>query len=366
MSDWGPRALIDHAALRHNLARVAAAAPGRHIWAVIKSDAYGHGIRQVAETLDRADGFAVARVEEAVRLREGGTRHPLLVLGGFFDQKELMAASRHRLDIAVHQDYQLRLLESTPLPRPLRAWLKVDTGMGRLGFHLQEAREAARRLAVCRGCAGAPRWMTHLADADDLTDPLTPEQARVLLALAEPGEELSIANSAGVLGWPETHGDWVRPGIMLYGVSPFLNEVGSKRGLLPVMTLEARLIARRNLRRGDRVGYGGSYVCPQDMPAGVVAIGYGDGYPRHARSGTPVLVNGARVPVIGRVSMDLLILDLRGHPQVSVGDPVVLWGRGLPVEEVATMAETIGYELLTGVTRRVRVEHRNRARATDV
>jgi alanine racemase len=199
--------------------------------------------------------------------------------------------------------------------------------------------------------------MTHLADADDLGDPLTPQQVRVILSLAEPGVELSMANSAGVLGWPETHGHWVRPGIMLYGVSPFLNEVGSERGLLPVMTLEARLIARRRLRRGDRVGYGGSYVCPEDMPGGVVAIGYGDGYPRHAPSGTPVLVNGRRVPLIGRVSMDLLVLDLRSQPDAQVGDPVVLWGRGLPVEEIAALAGTIGYELLTGVTRRVRFEH---------
>jgi len=359
MNDWGPRALIDHAALRHNLAQVRAAAPGRRVWAVLKADAYGHGLPQVAETLAQADGFAVARVEEALRLREGGVHRPLLVLGGFFDRDQLKVASRHRLDVVLHQHYQLALLESTPLERPVRTWLKVDTGMHRLGFHLDEAGAAARRLAACPGCAGAPCWMTHLADADDLADRLTSQQTRLMRSVADPGAELSIANSAGVLGWPETHAHWVRPGIMLYGVSPFLNEVGSQRGLLPVMTLEARLIARRTLRRGERVGYGGTYVCPQDMPGGVVAIGYGDGYPRHAPSGTPVLVNGSRVPLVGRVSMDLVIVDLRSRPDARVGDSVVLWGRGLPVEEVAAMAGTIGYELLTGVTRRVRFEHCN-------
>jgi alanine racemase len=270
----------------------------------------------------------------------------------------LIAASRQGLDLVVHQGYQLELLETTPLERPLRVWLKLDSGMHRLGFSPEEAPGAARRLAACSNCEGSPRWMTHLADADDLSDPLTPQQVRLFLSLAEPGAELSIANSAGLLGWPETYGDWVRPGIMLYGVSPFLDEVGSQRGLWPVMTLEARLIARRWLRRGERVGYGGTYVCPEDMPGGVVAIGYGDGYPRHAPSGTPVLVNGRRVPLIGRVSMDLVVLDLRSQPEARVGDPVVLWGRGLPVEEIASLAGTIGYELLTGVTRRVRFEHR--------
>jgi alanine racemase len=204
--------------------------------------------------------------------------------------------------------------------------------------------------------------MTHLARADDPADPCTDRQCRRFLALPESrGTRLSIGNSAGLLAWPQTRRDWVRPGIMLYGVSPFLGETAADRDLEPVMTLETALIAIHPCAAGEAVGYGGTYVCPETLPVGVAAIGYGDGYPRHAPSGTPVLVRGRRVPLIGRVSMDLITLDLRGVPEARVGDRVTLWGRGLPVEEIAQAAGTIGYELLCGVAARVTLVHRDPA-----
>ncbi len=358
--DFRPRALIDHAALRHNLTRVRSAAPGRRIWAVVKANAYGHGLAEVAVGLaPAADGLAVARIDEALALRRAGVSGPVLVLEGPHDPAELEQASRQRLEIVVHQPFQAELLEAAKLPRPLPVWLKVDTGMHRLGLAPEAAADLGTRLRDCRNCLGAPRWLTHLANGDDLKDPYTQRQLAQMQPFAGPDAVLSMANSAGILGWPASHGDWVRPGIMLYGVSPFIGELGPERGLRPAMSLEARLISVKRVPRGAPVGYGGSYVCPEEMPVGAVAIGYGDGYPRHAPSGTSVLVNGRRVPLIGRVSMDLITLDLRSQPQARPGDPVRLWGPDLPVAEVAAVAGTIGYELLCRLTRRLRFEHIN-------
>jgi alanine racemase len=253
----------------------------------------------------------------------------------------------------VHQAEQLRLLEGAPLSVPLSVWLKIDTGMHRLGFAPAAARRAFERLRACRA-VGEVRLMSHLASADDCRDPSTRKQLELFLPLARAlGVEASCANSAGVIAWPDSHLDWVRPGLMLYGATPMLDTSSEALGLKPVMTLATALIAVQLRQRGDAIGYGGDYRCPEDMPVGVAAIGYGDGYPRHAPPGTPVLLNGRVVPLIGRVSMDMITLDLRTQPDARIGDPVVLWGEGLPVEEVAQRAGTVAYELLCHVAERI-------------
>jgi alanine racemase len=352
-----PQAEIDYTALRENLSRVRDAAPNSRIWAVIKANGYGHGLLGVARALGEADGVAVARVGEGLTLRKSGFEQPIMVLEGPLSPDELHSAAAGRLSISIHHGFQLEMLEAVRTARSLDVWLKVDTGMHRLGFGAHQAKQAFDRLCGCDSVRGTPSVMTHLANADDPNDDLTREQIRRLESLTTelPATSLSAANSAGILGWPETHLDWVRPGIMLYGISPFLGETGARRGLKPVMTLRASLIAVNACPAGETVGYGGSYTCPENMPVGVVGIGYGDGYPRHTPGGTPVLLNGLGVPLIGRVSMDMLTVDLRSQPDAGVGDPVVLWGKGLPVEEIADAAGTIAYELLCGVTTRVAI-----------
>jgi alanine racemase len=351
----GPRALINHAALRHNLSVVRRFAPSSRVWAVIKADAYGHGMVQAAHGLAGADGYAVARLEEAVRLREAGVEKPVLVLEGAFSREEVDLACRHRLELALHHRKQIALLEQRPDAAMLPLWIKVDTGMHRLGMPPDAVPAVLDWLSRC---PQPPGLMTHLANSDDSSDPLTDAQCERLRALAgEGGYRLSIGNSAGIVAWPGSRTDWVRPGIMLYGASPLQGRSASDLGLRPVMTLRTQLIAVNRLRRGDAVGYSGTWVCPEDMPVGVAAVGYGDGYPRQAPSGTPVLIRGCRLPIVGRVSMDLITIDLRGLPEARVGDAVTLWGEGLPVDEIAGWAGTIAYELLCRLTRRVRVDY---------
>jgi len=348
------RALIDIPALRHNFQQVRKAAPGRRILAVVKADAYGHGVERVARALDDADGFAVARIEEGRALRAIGIARPVLLLPGVCGGKELAAAATLDLDLVVHHDSQIASLERASLRQPARVWLKVDTGMHRLGFAPEHVASARQRLEACPSVDAPVRLMTHLARADERDDASTREQIARFLSLEKRGEsQTSLANSAGVLGWPDSHGDWVRPGIMLYGISPFAGGRGEAEGLRPVMTFTSRLIAVNRLRKGDAIGYGGTWSCPEDMPVGVVAVGYADGYPRHAPVGTPVLVNDVRVALVGRVSMDLVSVDLRSQPTAMPGDPVILWGRGLPVEEVAEHVGSIGYELVSRIAPRV-------------
>lgn len=351
------RAVIDLSALRHNFRKAREAAPESRILAVVKADAYGHGLERVASELADADGFGVARIEEAERLRAAGIERPVVLLSGSSAAEELAEAARLDVAVVIHHDSQLTALEGARPERPLRAWLKVDTGMHRLGFDPQDVPEVLHRLEARAGVAKPLCLMTHLARADERGDASTHEQIRRLRALATAtGVEVSIANSAGVLGWPASHGDWNRPGIMLYGISPFVGGRAAHEGLRPVMTFSSRLIAVKRIRRGEAIGYGGTWTSPEDMPVGVVAAGYGDGYPRHAPSGTPVLVNDARVALVGRVSMDMLSVDLRAQPAARPGDPVILWGRGLPVEEVAEHVGSIGYELVTRIAPRVATE----------
>ncbi len=348
------RALIDISALRHNFQQVRESAPGRRILAVIKADAYGHGAARVARALDETDGFAVARTEEGEALRAIGVTKPVLLLSGVSGRDELALAAKLGLDLVVHHESQVVKLERASLGKPVAVWLKVDTGMHRLGFAPEQLASIWQRLRICPSVATTIRLMSHLARADERDNASTREQIARFRSLEIAGEaETSLANSAGVLGWPESHGDWVRPGIMLYGISPFVGARGESHGLRPVMTLTSRLIAVNKLKRGDAIGYGGTWICPEDMLVGVVAVGYGDGYPRHAPAGTPVLVNDSRVALVGRVSMDLVTVDLRTQPAARPGDPVILWGRGLPAEEVAEHVGSIAYELVTRIAPRI-------------
>lgn len=361
------RAVIDLDALRHNLQRAKAVNPKAKQYAVIKANAYGHGMVSAALALEDADGFAVASLDEALELRAAGIKQTILLLEGFFQADELEQIQHYDLEIVVHHAVQLDSLESTLKNisnhkniKPIIVWLKVDTGMRRLGFEVADVSTAWQRLVDCPLVAQPPRLMTHLANADDFHSSSAQDQIETFKTLL-PGvqTERSIANSAGILGWLGSHADMDRPGIMLYGVSPFLNEEGAARRLRPVMTLCSELIAVKHCKQGDAIGYGSTWLCPEDMPIGVVSIGYGDGYPRHAPSGTPVLVNGQRVPLIGRVSMDMICVGLRDQPRAQIADPVVLWGEGLPVEEIAHAASAIAYELFCNVTERVRREYIN-------
>lgn len=356
------RALINLPACRHNLQLSRQAAPAAQCMAIIKANGYGHGMVQIARALKTAEAFGVATVDEAVQLREAGIPNPIVLLEGFSSAEELNLVRGYRLQSVLHDESQLSLLEQYP-GEAIAVWIKIDTGMHRLGFSPQQLTGLWTRLNQCTSIAQPLRMMTHLASADDRADSKTNEQLAVfqetLRQLNATGLEQSIANSAGILGWPQTHAAWVRPGIMLYGITPFNQGRGEDFQLQPVMTLTSKLIAVKQLKKGDTVGYAATYTCPEDMLVGVVAIGYGDGYPRHAATGTPVLVNGQRVELIGRVSMDMICVDLRSQPLARVDDPVVLWGDGLAVEEVAECAGTIAYELLCSVSKRVKFIYRD-------
>lgn len=349
-------ALINLSALTHNLERARHAAPGSRAMAIIKANGYGHGIERVAGALRSADAFGVACLDEAQQLREAGFAHPINVLEGFYDAGELVQFGRQHIDATIHQIEQIEMLERARLDHPLRVWLKVDSGMHRLGIEPDRAVEYWQRLKACRSVSNIG-LMTHLANADDRDDPATEHQLKVFAgAVGRLQGERSIVNSAGILGWPAAVSDWIRPGIMLYGASPFTATQASDEGLRPAMTLQTRLIALRTLKAGEAVGYGAAWRTERDSLIGVAAIGYGDGYPRHAPSGTPVLVNGKRAALAGRVSMDMITVDVTDVPEVRIGDSVVLWGEGLPAEEIAVAADTIPYELFCKVTQRVRFE----------
>ncbi|MGL4206080.1 MAG: alanine racemase [Aeromonadaceae bacterium] len=350
-------ALIHTQALQHNLRIVREQAPTTKVVAVVKANAYGHGLLPVARTLKEADAYAVARIEEALTLRSGGIVKPVILLEGFFSADDLPVLAANNLQTAVHSWEQLEALEQVELPQPIRAWVKLDTGMHRLGVRPEEASAFFARLAKCKNVVQPFNLMTHFSCADELDNPATREQIALFNRLAEGmGGECALSNSAGVLAWKEAHADWVRPGIMLYGISPFPDKVGADHGLQPVMTLKSTLIAVREAKAGEQVGYGANWTTQRDTRLGVIAMGYGDGYPRMAPNGTPVLVNGRLVPTAGRVSMDMMTVDLGPEATDRVGDEVTLWGEGLPVEQVAEYVGTIPYELVTKLTPRVIVD----------
>ncbi|MDZ3822370.1 MAG: alanine racemase [Pseudoxanthomonas sp.] len=342
-------------ALRGNLARVRALAPGARVMAVVKADGYGHGLERVARALAAADAFGVASIADGRRIRAIGLDNRVVVLSGMDEPADLADMRALALEPVLHHESQLAWLEAERDPRPLpTVWLKLDTGMHRLGFPPARAAAVHARLRALPQVGERIRLMTHFARSDEFGQPATAGQLeRFAQATAGLPGERSLANSAAILGWPASHGDWVRAGGVLYGVSAVAGRDGASFGFRPAMTLTARLIAINAVAAGEPVGYGGAWTCPQDMPVGVVAIGYGDGYPRHAAPGTPVLLHGRPAALVGRVSMDLATIDLRQHPEAAVGDEVVLWGPGLPVETIAGHAGTIGYELVCGMTRRV-------------
>jgi alanine racemase len=350
------RALLDADALRRNLQCVREHAPHSQVMAIVKANAYGHGLEWAARSLaDAADAFGVASVEEGVRLRRVASlaRHPICLLEGFFTPDELPLLIQHELSPVIHHEAQMAALEALAGKPALTVWIKLDTGMHRIGFPPEKFSQILERLQNFP-CVKEIRVISHLANADNTFDTTTQTQIELFHEhTAGKGLDSSLANSAGILAWPDSHLQWVRPGIMLYGASPLIGSRSAEFKLKPVMTLCSALIAINQRRRGDVIGYGGDWCCPEDMAVGVVAMGYGDGYPRHVPPGTPVLINGTRAALIGRVSMDLITVDLRAHPKAKLGDPVILWGTGLPVDEIAAKAGTISYELLCQVSERV-------------
>ncbi|WP_017901664.1 alanine racemase [Pseudomonas asplenii] len=345
------RALIDLQALRHNY-RLAREVAGARALAVIKADAYGHGAVRCAQALEaEADGFAVACIEEALELRAAGIRGPILLLEGFFEAEELALIVEHDLWCVVHSLWQLEAIEQATIGAPITVWLKLDTGMHRVGLHPDEYQAAYRRL-LATGKVAKIVLMSHFARADELGCQRSEEQVAVFEAARQGlAAEVSLRNSPAVLGWPGIPSDWVRPGILLYGATPFDAEHPVASRMRPVMTLESKIISVRELPAGEPVGYGGRFVTPRPMRVGVVAMGYADGYPRHAPTGTPVLVAGQRSQLLGRVSMDMLCVDLTDIPQAGLGAPVELWGTNVPASEVAARAETIPYQIFCNLRR---------------
>ncbi len=356
-------ALVHPAALAHNLARARAAAPDAKVWAVVKANAYGHGIERVFDPLRGADGFALLDLDEAQRVRHLGWRGPILLLEGCFEPRDLELCSRLDLWHVVHQPAQIDWLAAHKTQRPHRVFLKLNTGMNRLGFAPQAGRAAWARLNALPQ-VDEISLMSHFSDADGPRGVAHQVAAFEAVAGDLPGER-SLSNSAALLRHGQVPNDWVRAGILLYGSAPDHPAHDSAHwDLQPTMTLRTRLIAAQELQPGDSVGYGSSFVADQALRVGIAACGYADGYPRHAGTGTPVLVHGQRTRLLGRVSMDMLCVDLSGLPQAGVGSEVVLWGRSvhgalLTIDEPARAAGTIGYELMCAVAPRVRM------RATD-
>ena len=352
------RARILPGAVLENYRLARRLAPRSRAWAVIKANAYGHGQWRVVEALrEEADGFALLECEQAVALREAGIRQPLLLLEGIFSSRDAWAVLAHDLVSTVHCREQLEmLLAEVPAGRALAICLKLNTGMNRLGF-------SAGELPAVRAClAGRPEiqvtLMTHFAEADGGRG-VEEQRQRFEAMTAGWTAPRSLANSAALIDHPSTHADWVRPGIMLYGGSPFAGRSARALGLQPAMTLESAIIAVQHLQPGDRVGYGGTFTAERPMRIGVVACGYADGYPRHAPSGTQLAVMGRRTQTVGRVSMDMLACDLSEIPEAGIGAPVTLWGAGIagevPADEVAAAAGTLSYELFCALAPRVPV-----------
>ncbi|HEX6692580.1 MAG TPA: alanine racemase [Burkholderiales bacterium] len=353
------RATVSAGALAHNL-KIAKAYAGRacKVWAVLKANAYGHGLERAARALEAADGFAVLDFQEAARLRVAGEAKPILMLEGFFKPGDLPLLAKYALTPVIHNPEQVEQLRAADLGGEIEVYLKVNSGMNRLGFAVDGLRAAYNALRMHRQVRKVS-LMTHFADADG------PGGVKAQLAWLEemvrPIEGLahatrSLANSAALIRFPEARGDWARPGIMLYGCSPFADETAQQLDLRPAMTLTSELIATQHLHAGERIGYGFSYEAVGDMTIGVVACGYADGYPRHAPSGTPVLVNGKRTRTVGRVSMDMICVDISDIPGAYIGTPVTLWGEGLSADEVAAAAGTVSYELLCALATRVPVQ----------
>ena len=345
------RAAISAGAIAHNLSVARRHAGGAKVWAVIKANAYGHGLERAARAAASADGFAVLDFQEAARLRHAGVTQPILMLEGTFEPADIALAVRHRLTPVIHRREQIEMLDSASAP--LDVYFKVNSGMNRLGFAGEDVAVAYQSLAA-HPRVNSLTLMTHFADADGATGIAGQLERFTSLTKSFRGAR-SLANSAALIRFPEARGDWVRPGIMLYGCSPFADTSAQTLGLRPAMTLTTEIIATQQLRAGEGVGYGLGYKAERPMRVGAIAGGYADGYPRHAPAGTPVLVNGKRTRIVGRVSMDMITLDLSAMPEAGVGAPVTLWGEGLSADEVGAAAGTLSYELLCALAPRVPV-----------
>jgi alanine racemase len=355
-----PLIAITHiAAMQANLAAARKAVPGARTWAVVKADAYGHGLAHATKAFDGADGLSLVEFDRAAQLRELGWEKPIMMMQGMFDVADIEHLVRYDLQPVIHHVEQCRMLEATPVTRPLAVHLKINTGMNRLGFMPSEVSDIFQRLASLPAVRSVS-LMTHFANAD--SNGTMPDVAAQIAAFqratAGLDAEISLSNSAATLLQPQVRSDWIRPGVMLYGGAPGAQSALSL-GLQPAMTLQSRVIATQSLRAGDSVGYGSLFIADRPMRIGIVACGYADGYPRLASTGTPVLLDGVRTRILGRVSMDMLNIDLSPVPNADVGSEVTLWGEGLPIDEVAAHAGTIGYELMCGVAPRVRREVRD-------
>ena len=354
--NYRPKIVIHQKALQHNLKIAQQAAPQSKTMAVIKANAYGHGLLHVAKTLKNADAFAVARVDEGIALRQAGIQQEIVILEGFNNLNERQATIKYHLTAVIHQPHQINLLTKIK-SNPIHIWLKIDTGMHRLGFSEDEIIQQIKKLNGLKNIH-IKGLLTHLADADNLIAQTTTNQQinqfkRVYQQINQANSLKSIANSAGILAYKKSHQTWNRAGIMLYGASPFMGKTGKDHQLKPAMTFSSRLIAIQSYKKGDKVGYAGTWQCPKDSIIGVVAVGYGDGYPRHAKNGVPVLIRNHYCPLVGRVSMDMISVDLSAITQPKIGDKAILWGKKLAVEIIAEQSETIAYELLCGITARV-------------
>ncbi|WP_432455079.1 MULTISPECIES: alanine racemase [unclassified Agarivorans] len=347
-------AVIDLQALQHNYQVLKRLCPKQQLVAVIKGDAYGHGSVNVAKALPSADMFAVARIEEALELRAAGIITPILLLEGCFCSEDLMLAAEHQFHTVIHSDFQLQQFTAAHLLRPLHVWVKLDTGMHRVGIERPQFNDFVQQLQGCVNLAGELGFISHLSCADDLDSATTRQQIALFEDLTKDySGPKTLANSAGALYWPDAQYDYVRAGISLYGIAPNEQQIGQQHQLKPVMSLKSKLISVRHHRKGEPIGYGEIWRATEDTLIGVVAMGYGDGYPRSAPAGTPVYINGRIVPIVGRVSMDMLTVDLGADAGDQVGDSVEFWGRQLPIETVAQAIDTIPYELCIKLTKRV-------------
>lgn len=347
-------ATLSLSALSQNLNVIRGFAPNSKVWSVVKANGYGHGISRIWKSLSATEGFALLDFNEAILLRESGWQGPILLLEGFFSPADLITIDHYRLTTSVHSDWQIQALAQANLSQPVNVYLKVNSGMNRLGFAPARVSDVWHQLRELKQ-VGEITLMSHFATADSV-EGVDAQMVAVNLAGQNISGPRCLANSAATLWHPSTHYDWIRPGIILYGASPSGQwQDIAQTGLQPVMTLKSELIAVQALNAGDRVGYGGRYRAGQPQRVGVVACGYADGYPRHAPSGTPVWVDGVRTKTVGTVSMDMLAVDLTPCPQAQIGAPVELWGSNLPVDDVATAAGTLGYELLSALAPRVPV-----------
>ena len=349
------RAIINLEALRHNYGVAQDLSGKGRLMPIVKANAYGHGAISIARALEPlAPALGVACIEEAMELRESGIESPILLLEGFFSDDELPLAAALNFWIMVQSDYHLSALERASLSAPLNCWLKIDTGMHRLGFDPRDCQSLYQRLKDCPQVADTIVLATHFASADDLDKDYTREQIRLFdESTAGIDAPRSLANSPGLLAWPEARADWNRPGVMLYGQSPFSQAQPEAAKLQPVMTFRSEVMAVREIASGESVGYANAWTAQRPSRIATVPVGYGDGYPRHAESSTPVLIGGQRAQLVGRVSMDMITVDITDMPSVTIGDEVILWGEQLSANEVAKHAETIGYEIMTRLHTRV-------------